>query len=428
MSYLVRPPSPAAARRVFAALLLSILFGCVQVRAQTGSSATFALKTGDRVVFYGDSITAQRLYTKYVEESIIARYPGMHIDFYNAGMGGDRVSGGGAGTSMERLERDVVPFHPTVVTIMLGMNDGGYTADYSKNFEAYSTGYRRLLAAFQQDFPAARFTLIGTSPYDEQAHAPLITGYNDVLVRYGDFNASLAKEKGLAYVDFNLPTTTAVSAAMRQSALLTAGFLPDRVHPSPQAHWLLAAALLHAWNFDPLVSSVTLDVPHAQAVVKLNSTISDIAKTNGGIRWTQLDRALPLPLEMRDPSIALVVEAADLSSLDQQMLRAIGLNPGHYTLTIDGTKIGTFTHTELETGVNLALMETPMLYQARSIDWSGEDRAKLNATRFNMSYQGSGIPNAAVAVEALNQLDKTLTEGEHRNAQPKPHQFELVPE
>ena len=308
------------------------------------------------------------------------------------------------------------------------MNDGGYTPDSNKNFEVYSTGYRKLLAAFQQDFPAAKFTLIGPSPYDELAHPPLIPGYNEVLVRYADFNASLAKEKGIAYVDFNLPTTTALSAAMRQNALLTAGLLPDRVHPSPQAHWMLAAALLRAWNLDPLVSSVTIDVPHAQASAKQNTTITDIAKTNGGIRWTQLDRALPLPLEMRDPSIELVVQAADLSSLDQQMLRAIGLNPGHYTLTIDGTKIGTFTQTELETGVNLALMETPMLYQARSIDWSGEDRAKLNATRFNMNYQGPDIPNAAVAVEALNQLDKTLTEGEHRNAQPKPHTFELTPQ
>ncbi len=428
MSYPVFRPSPISARRVFVALMFSILFDTVPIHAQTVNSAPFALKDGDRVVFYGDSITAQRLYTKYIEESIIARYPGMHIDFYNAGMGGDRVSGGSAGTSMERLARDVVPFHPTVVTIMLGMNDGGYTPDSNKNFEVYSTGYRKLLAAFQQDFPAAKFTLIGPSPYDELAHPPLIPGYNEVLVRYADFNASLAKEKGIAYVDFNLPTTTALSAAMRQNALLTAGLLPDRVHPSPQAHWMLAAALLRAWNLDPLVSSVTIDVPHAQVSAKQNTTITDIAKTNGGIRWTQLDRALPLPLEMRDPSIELVVQAADLSSLDQQMLRAIGLNPGHYTLTIDGTKIGTFTQTELETGVNLALMETPMLYQARSIDWSGEDRAKLNATRFNMNYQGPEIPNAAVAVEALNQLDKTLTEGEHRNAQPKPHTFELTPQ
>jgi lysophospholipase L1-like esterase len=428
MNYPILRSSPISAGRVFAALLLSILVFSLPARAQTGNSAPFALKDGDRVVFYGDSITAQRLYTKYVEESIIARYPAMHIDFYNSGMGGDRVSGGSAGTSMERLARDVVPFHPTVVTIMLGMNDAGYSPDYNKNFEAYSTGYRKLLAAFQQDFPTARFTLIGSSPYDEQAHPPLIPGYNDVLVRYGDFNASLAKEKGLAYVDFNLPTTMAISAAMRQNALLSAGFLPDRVHPSLQAHWMLAAALLRAWNLDPLVSSVTIDVPHAQAVVKQNTTISDIAKKNGAIHWTQLDRALPLPLEMRDPSMSLVVEAADLASLDQQMLRAIGLNPGHYKLTIDGMKIGTFTQTELETGLNLALMETPMLYQARSIDWSGDDRAKLNATRFNMNYQGPDIPNAAVAVEALNQLDKTLTEGEHRNAQPKPHTFELIPD
>ena len=46
--------------------------------------------------------------------------------FYNAGVGGDTVRGGGAGPIDVRLERDVIALKPTVVTVMLGMNDGGY--------------------------------------------------------------------------------------------------------------------------------------------------------------------------------------------------------------------------------------------------------------------------------------------------------------
>ncbi|HAF21319.1 MAG TPA: GDSL family lipase, partial [Blastocatellia bacterium] len=35
----------------------------------------FYLKDGDRVVFYGDSITEQRLYTAYIQQYVYLRYP-----------------------------------------------------------------------------------------------------------------------------------------------------------------------------------------------------------------------------------------------------------------------------------------------------------------------------------------------------------------
>ena len=35
----------------------------------------FALREGDRVVFYGDSITDQRLYTTFVEDYVVTRFP-----------------------------------------------------------------------------------------------------------------------------------------------------------------------------------------------------------------------------------------------------------------------------------------------------------------------------------------------------------------
>lgn len=45
----------------------------VGVGAQSPSPAAFALKQGDTVVMYGYSITAQNLYTQYVELSTATR-------------------------------------------------------------------------------------------------------------------------------------------------------------------------------------------------------------------------------------------------------------------------------------------------------------------------------------------------------------------
>jgi len=57
----------------------------------------FYLKSGDRVVFYGDSITDQRLYTTFVETFVRTRFPGLNVSFVHSGWGGDRVTGGGGG-------------------------------------------------------------------------------------------------------------------------------------------------------------------------------------------------------------------------------------------------------------------------------------------------------------------------------------------
>src|SRR6266498_3373981 len=85
---------------------------------------TFSLHDGDRVLFYGDSITDQRRYTSFVETYVVTRFPKLDVRFVHSGWGGDRVSGGGGGPIDVRLWRDVLPYKPTVITLMLGMNDG----------------------------------------------------------------------------------------------------------------------------------------------------------------------------------------------------------------------------------------------------------------------------------------------------------------
>src|ERR1700730_8299365 len=108
-------------RRLILVFLLCALTG-VLAFAQNG----FYLKSGDRVVFYGDSITDQRLYTTFTETFVLTRFPSLEVAFTHSGWGGDRVTGGGGGPVDLRLQRDIFPYNPTVVTIMLGMNDGSY--------------------------------------------------------------------------------------------------------------------------------------------------------------------------------------------------------------------------------------------------------------------------------------------------------------
>src|SRR5260221_1922234 len=102
-----------------------ILLGCLML-AFSGIAAAqdFSLKNGDTVVFYGDSITDQRLYTTFAETYVLTRFPALRVNFVHSGWGGDRVSGGGGGPLHERLRRRGVGYPPNVLNIMLRLEHG----------------------------------------------------------------------------------------------------------------------------------------------------------------------------------------------------------------------------------------------------------------------------------------------------------------
>jgi lysophospholipase L1-like esterase len=213
------------------------------------SSTGFAIHDGDRVTFYGDSITEQREYTEDVEEYVLTRYPTWKVSFHNAGVGGDKVSGGRAGPIDLRLDRDVFAWRPDVVTVMLGMNDFYYRPDQPGIFSTFTDGYKHLVYAIEKNNPQARLTLIQPSPYDDVTRDPLIPGgMNAVLLTYGVFVAKLAHDRGAQVADFNTPVTAVLKAVNDESPALAQQIIPDRVHPQQGGHWVMATSLLKSWN------------------------------------------------------------------------------------------------------------------------------------------------------------------------------------
>ena len=80
------------------------------------AESDFYLRDGDTVVFYGDSITDQRLYTTFTEAYVVTRFPKLTVRFVHSGWSGDGVDGGTGGPIDVRLTRDVLAYQPTVVT------------------------------------------------------------------------------------------------------------------------------------------------------------------------------------------------------------------------------------------------------------------------------------------------------------------------
>jgi lysophospholipase L1-like esterase len=387
----------------------------------------FPLRDGDRIVFYGDSITQDGGYCRMVEAYVRTRFPEWDLRFFNAGVGGDRVDGGGAGDIATRLERDVVPLRPTVVTIMLGMNDGGYRKLEPATREHFAAGYRSIVARLLREVPGMRLYLILPSPFDDISRPPQFDpGYDRVLRELGGSIAAIAQENHAQTVDFGGPLNAAIARVAQRNPELARTLLPDRVHPSPAGHLVLGAALLRAWHAPSLVTRVAIDAQALSAQAE-NTAVSDVSAAGGKLEWRQLDRALPLPLNFQDAGVELASGAqADLEALDQEPLRVTGLAEGSYELRIDGSVVGTFSRSELEAGVNLALYGTPMRAQAFPVAWGAEGSHQAQLVRRDMMAHGQKTPAMAQATETLASYDEGNQIDRSRSAVPKAHAFSLA--
>lgn len=394
-------------------------------------SQNFHLRPNDRVVFYGDSITDSRLYTNFTETFVLTRFPQLPLSFVHSGWGGDRVYGGAGGGIALRLQRDVLAYNPTVVTIMLGMNDGRYRPFDQQIFDIYSTGYRNIVKTLKTAAPNARITAIQPSPYDDITRKPTFEGgYNAVLLRYSDFLAELSKSESLTLADLNRPVTQLLTRTHAVNPTDAAKIIPDRVHPGPAGHLIMAAALLKSWNAPAEVSSITLDA-QAKKITQSSNTTPAYPNFASSIIWSQTDAALPMPVDLQDPLIQLTLAHSDFQqTLNRQMLTVKNLPPGPHTLSIDGSEITTRTAAEWADGVNLANLQTPMWEQATKVHALTVKHSALHQTRWRnlqVPLAAENLQTLSPAMAALDAAENELIAQQRRLAQPVPHQFELRP-
>lgn len=426
------------------------------------AKAQFALRDGDRVAFYGDEITAvqfydnplePRIYPTFVEAYVATRYPKWKVIFVDSAWNGDRVTGGAGGSIEVRLERDVIAYSPTVLTIMLGMNDARtaafnpkdheeYTTGYdiaidpadatfdAERFATYQSGYARLVDRLRHALPGVRVTLLKPTPYFDVSHSPDAGDFNRVLLRYGEALDSMAQREHLAVADANVALATAVRSAYLGDHSVAHDIVPDGMHPAAAGHLVIAEALLKAWNAPALVSEVELDARRGQ-VEHAENTVVHAMKAGDALTWTQTDAALPFPLELSDPAVALIIRTSDFAqALDEEILRVNGLSASRYQLWIDGDAVGTFPAEQLQAGINLALLDTPMNKQAIRVFQLVQERENVHFglwKRLEFPVNDLPLAHKQQAAEAMAALEQDLREKQHTAAQPRPHRYELRP-
>ncbi|MDR3710251.1 MAG: SGNH/GDSL hydrolase family protein [Capsulimonadaceae bacterium] len=366
------PARVHCAYAVAATLAIVAFWGSAALAASQppAASAPFYLRDGDTVVFYGDSITEQRRFTEYIESYCVTRFPLCRYSFINSGWGYETVDGGPGGDVDTRLDRDVIGYHPTVVVICLGANDAGDKPFDRGRFDRFIVGYRHILDALTKAMPGVRLTLISPPAYDDYTRPKHFSGgVNGVLQKYGEGIGELAREYRATFADCNRPLAWFLRAANRNNPALAPSLLPDRVHPRQAGHLVIATAVLKAWHAPSTVFDVALDC--ATGAELGANRVSGFHADASGVTFTADDCLLPWPFDRdpaRYPDVTFLLASTYLErDLDHDTLTVKGLGAGSYRLWIDGIPAGVFSADDLNKGVNLAALHTPMSARADKI-------------------------------------------------------------
>ncbi len=333
------------------------------------------LDDGDTLVFLGDSITHQCLYTQYVEDYYCTRYPNSRVHFHNAGVSGDK-----AADALVRFDEDVATFKPKYVTILLGMNDGSYTRFEQSIFDTYEQRMTSLLDRIQSI--GAKAILMGPTMFDSraeqmkknwmEANRERNRYYNPVLGFYGAWLREEALARGLGYVDMYSPLNRLTLLQRATDPKFT--LIQDAVHPGPAGHLVMAFALLSDMNASESVSSihVTREGRREWTASCQGGRVENL-QSEDNLSFTFIAECLPwvVPAEAREGY--KLTKAG--TSLSREFLRVSGLRRGTYELRIDGNTLGTFTYLELAAGIELQENEkTPQHQQALHVAMLNKER------------------------------------------------------
>lgn len=343
-------------------------------------------RDGDRVCFIGDSITHQMLYHTEITLFYLTRYPDMRVETVNCGFAGDTAAG-----AVRRYDWDIAARRPTVATVMLGMNDvnrglykpGSTGPDAeAKRAAALDSHIKNMgILAERLHRDGVRLILIGPSPYDQtgsQSEENLF-GVNDALKTCGAAARRLAEKLQAGWVDFNAP----MEAINRDWQARQPGFTlvgPDRIHPGPAGHLVMAYFFLKAQHAPSTVAEVTLDGRRGEVVRHANCDVSDVRVADGTLTFTCRAAALPFPVDKAcGPALEWV---PFMQELNRERLTVTGLSGERYALEIDGRRVAETTAAALAKGINLAeLSDTPQYKQALQIRQWVSERALIEGRK-----------------------------------------------
>jgi len=415
-------------------------------------AAEFAIRDGDRVVFLGDSITEQRLYTTYIEAYALTRHPDWKLTFRNVGWGGDtswlrqrahpdeaKLFAADEAAQQRMVEdavgrglgRDVLPLKPTFVTVKFGMNDHSYQAFREDIFRAYVRSQGWIARTLSEN--GARVAFLTPQPIEENRPDPDKDAKNQSLRKFSDGLKDVAAKSGAQFVDQFDPF---MAILKRERASNPAGLIGggDAVHPGPIGQTLMAWAVLKGLGASAEVASADIDARNQTVTSGRGCGVEKVQYSGGKLSFDRTDDALPMPIDGR--ATAALKLAPVQEELNRLELRVSGLGAGEYEVSIDGESAGKVSAADLAQGWNLANLPGPITRQSRDLLKLVFEKNDAFFQRwrdvqlFSVPAWAKGPEVEARRSAELARLDRQVADLEgqiEKLRHPKAHHFEFKP-
>lgn len=204
-----------------------------------------ALKKGERIVFFGDSITffggLPKGYVSLVRTAIAETRKDLGVEVLGAGIPGNKVT-----DLQRRLDKDVLAKKPTLVVVYIGINDVWHdekilTRGTPK--EQYEAGLKDVIGKIQA--AGSRVVLCTPSVIGEKK--PGTNKLDDKLDEYAAISRRVAKEMNVELCDLRKTFQDHLmknNANDRASGILTL----DRAHLNDAGNKLVAETILETIN------------------------------------------------------------------------------------------------------------------------------------------------------------------------------------
>ena len=219
-------------------LLLCLLTALILAGCAAGK---LTMKTGERIIFFGDSITEQGVmpdgYVTLIREDLKVRYPNLAIEVIGAGVSGNKVT-----DLQNRLSRDVIEKKPNVVVIYIGINDvWHWKLNNLKGTteQQYESGLREIIARI--GYSGADVILCTPSVIGEIPDSTY--GQNPMLNQYSAISRKVAKDLGVRLCDLHKAFDTYLmqnNPDKKEKGILTV----DGVHLNDEGNKFVAKEIL----------------------------------------------------------------------------------------------------------------------------------------------------------------------------------------
>jgi len=394
----------ASRRTLSRARLVSLMVAASMLLAPLASpaAAELLLEKGDRVAVVGDSITEQKQYSRFIEDYLTMCVPDLQIWTVQLGWSGETAQG-----FRNRMDYDLLPFKPDLVTTCYGMNDGRYRAYDDGIGKRYREPMQQIVAACKQ----AGTTVIVGSPgcVDLNAWRGPSDVYNQNLAHLRDIARDVAKATDMPFANLHdtmMDVMKKAKAEYGQAYHVCGG---DGVHPSANGQLVMAYVFLKAMGFDGDLGTITVDLAGKAAATGGHKILS----SDGGKVELESTR-YPFCLFGDDKSPNSQRSILPFLPFNQDLNRMALAVKG---LKADKAKVAwgkaekTFARADLEKGINLAdeFLDNPFADAFRNVDRAVAAKQnyetwlikEFNRTARGIEHQMKGDAEAGAAVKTL---------------------------